>query len=141
MENREPIFIYDSRTQFTRPMFVVYDYDHIDLFLMKLEGIPELTPRWTRPDWVYVSKQRMHPYEPDPYKVPGTSMGKSARTSARDRNSSALISNLSTKNRELERENIKLRNRAEKAEADVESWKASNMNALRDLAIDILTKK
>ncbi len=143
MENREPIFVYDSRTQFTKPMFVVYEYELIDPFLKKM-GIDDFSAVWKRPDWVMVTKQRMHPYEPNPYKVPGSSSGKSGNSSAqttRDKNSAALISSLSTKNKELEKLNFQLTQRAAKAETDLATWKASNMDALRDLAVEILTKK
>lgn len=139
MENKDPIFVYDSRTQFTKPMFIVYEYELIDPFLKNM-GIDDVDGR---PDWVIVTKQRMHPYEPNPYKVPGlsTKNGGSTVRSAHARNDSALISLLTKKVTELEKKNSELSTRALKAEADIASWKDSNMNALRDLAIEILTKK
>ena len=97
MENNEPIYVYDSRTQFTRPMFVVYNFDDVDIFLKAKDNTYD--PKWERPDWVYVSKQSMHPYARDTYKVSNSRMTSTsmARSNSRSDHTRLINQNIDYK--------------------------------------------
>lgn len=49
-----PIYVYDSRTQYQEPVFVVYDERNVEPVIMALYGL--------YPDFLHVSKQRLHQY-------------------------------------------------------------------------------
>lgn len=57
------IYVYDNRAQYQEPIVVVYNEDHVRPAVVAILG--------DYPDYVVVSRTRMHPYDKDPY----TSMG------------------------------------------------------------------
>lgn len=60
--NNMAIYVYDLRTLMTQPFVVVYDESHVSLVLKALSGDDN-------PSWAFVSRIRLHKYEPiDPYK-------------------------------------------------------------------------
>lgn len=135
MIDSEPIYVYDSRSQFVRPLFVCYDFDNVDVLLKALNN--DDGPNWSRPSWAYVTKIRMHVYERDTYKSNRNREPVRGPTTQREDYTKKLL----LENSKLRTENKELKKLADEATWAVESWKASNMNALRDLAVEILTKK
>jgi hypothetical protein len=138
-----PYYIYDSRGQFAEPLFVVYDEKYIDDMLIAIEThmCTSVGPGWKRPDWVYVSRTRMHPYEAqDPYKqVHSSSSRAPSHASQRSVRLEETNNRLSKRNAELLKENDEFRKRATDAELKLNEWKTSNMSALKALAVEILT--
>ena len=57
-----PIYVYDVSEQFMEPIFVAYDTDHVAVFAQAL-GI--------NTSGLYVSKERLHPYEGNRYRNTG----------------------------------------------------------------------
>lgn len=132
-DSSDPIYVYDSRTQFTRPLFVVYEHEHVDAFLMALD--PESAGLgWRRPDWVYVTMQRMHTYQKDRYKsTSSTSVRNSpVKTSAIKRAKKREI-DLTWKLKEKERRIVEL-------EAEVERWRTDTSSMTADAALKLLTE-
>lgn len=58
-----PIYVYDVRSQFMEPVFIVYNTDHVDVFVKAL-GLDDAN--------LLASKERLHPYEGNRYKNTGS---------------------------------------------------------------------
>ncbi len=59
--NKQPIYVYDSRTQFIEPIFVVFDLNHVERVITALFGE-------TRPEFLFVTTMRHHKHPAnDPY--------------------------------------------------------------------------
>jgi len=61
MSSKQPIYVYDSRTQFSEPLFVLYDFNHINPVITAVFGNPV-------PEFIFVTTMRRHKYAlNDPY--------------------------------------------------------------------------
>lgn len=65
-----PYYAYDSRTQYVKPVFVVYDRDHIEPVLTALYG--------HHPDFIEIYTYRMHQYNGNEESYLGISRSRSS---------------------------------------------------------------
>jgi len=143
-----PYYVYDSRGQFIEPLFIVYDEKRINEALQAFGMCGcghtieshDCVNCWFKPDWVYVSRMRMHPYEvQDPYKKTSSAPRRESSPSASTVRLEMVNRTLSKRNAELLRDNNELMKRAETTEKNLSEWKSNNMSALKALAVELLT--